>query len=393
MKGIHATMDDSKRKSHKGLLGRPMKRSTFLKTAAGVVAGGVALGGSAWAYAATRDGGAKPKGQPTVTHVADLTGQGHTDQFKVNGTDLGIPATAPDNSCLFVFGDSYVGPGPNENDENWRAPIGLIGDVSDLNGGVKWTGAIADDSGAARQFWDYQHNNDEFSTVLPGDIITIGDTMYLHVRVHKGLDTVVRTEIWSSTDNGHTWNKTPAEWAGDVHNGWMQQVTWALGDDNKVYVLSDRFIRDDGFIMHRVDADKITDSTAYEWWGWDDSAKKWGWGIATPGLIWTKQAGELCLRRIDNKWVLTFFNKADYSIDALLFDNPTDDLSKVEHHQLILGNNWGDPQDDNHLAQLYGGYIIPGSTLNDLHLTASQWKTDDNSIYRVAQYRVQGLGG
>jgi hypothetical protein len=44
------------------------------------------------------------------------------------------------------------------------------------------------------------------------------------------------------------------------------------------------------------------------------------------------------------------------------------------------------------VAQLYGGYIIPGSTLSDLHLSISQWKTDAGWPYRVMQFRVRGFG-
>jgi hypothetical protein len=39
---------------------------------------------------------------------------------------------------------------------------------------------------------------------------------------------------------------------------------------------------------------------------------------------------------------------------------------------------------------LYGGYIIPGSTLSDLHLSVSQWNTDARWPYRVMQHRIQG---
>ncbi|GAB2643637.1 DUF4185 domain-containing protein [Kribbella swartbergensis] len=52
---------------------------------------------------------------------------------------------------------------------------------------------------------------------------------------------------------------------------------------------------------------------------------------------------------------------------------------------------WGS-ENDNHVAQLYGGYIIPGSTLSDLHLSVSQWKTDAGWPYRVMQFRVRGFG-
>ena len=38
------------------------------------------------------------------------------------------------------------------------------------------------------------------------------------------------------------------------------------------------------------------------------------------------------------------------------------------------------------VAQLYGGYIVPGSTIDDLHLVVSQWNTDRNWPYRAMQF-------
>jgi hypothetical protein len=41
------------------------------------------------------------------------------------------------------------------------------------------------------------------------------------------------------------------------------------------------------------------------------------------------------------------------------------------------------------LSQLYGGYLVPGSTLRNLHLVVSHWNTTDGSNwpYRAMQYR------
>ena len=41
------------------------------------------------------------------------------------------------------------------------------------------------------------------------------------------------------------------------------------------------------------------------------------------------------------------------------------------------------------LSQPYRGYIVPGSTLSQLHLVASHWNTPDGSNwpYRAMQYR------
>lgn len=61
---------------------------------------------------------------------------------------------------------------------------------------------------------------------------------------------------------------------------------------------------------------------------------------------------------------------------------------------LSTGFQHRQPGDDAHVAQLYGGYVIPGSTLQDLHLSLSQWNTTagaNNIPYHAMQFRVQGL--
>ena len=105
----------------------------------------------------------------------------------------------------------------------------------------------------------------------------------------------------------------------------------------------------------------------------------------TDGII-----GEASLRRLGHRWLLTWFDGPDYRIDAQVLRHPTQDLRVTPKVTPLHGTDW-DSQDVNHLAQLYGSYIIPGSTLADTHLTVSQWNTSDNSVYHVMQYRFRGL--
>src|SRR5699024_5060105 len=99
----------------------------------------------------------------------------------------------------------------------------------------------------------------------------------------------------------------------------------------------------------------------------------------------------MCLRIVDEKWVLTWFNAGLYRVDALVADSPTDIGQHPFSETLLWGCNWGQ-EDDERVAQLYGPYVLPGSTLDDLHLLCSQWNTEEGWPYHVHQYRVQGLG-
>jgi hypothetical protein len=60
--------------------------------------------------------------------------------------------------------------------------------------------------------------------------------------------------------------------------------------------------------------------------------------------------------------------------------------------QPVIGSEW-DAEDhaDNRVAQLYGGYVLPGSTLDvvgGVGLVVSQWHTEAGWPYRAMQFRV-----
>lgn len=320
-----------------------------------------------------------------VRKVKDLTGPGHTDHFGVGGTDLGVTAVAPDGRLVSVFGDTFEqagvgGPG-------WRSPVVLFGDPATAQRGIEWTGS-AGAGWYAEQALPYVHdsviNGRRVSTVLPTDLITIGREMYLHVMVCEGLGNVHWTEVHRSTDNGETWQHTGAIWPGDQHGGLFQMLTWALGEDGWVYAFSTGFQRDRGLILQRVPADRVTDPVAWEGWGFRDGM--WAWGNP-PTIALTGAYGELCLRRIEGRWLLVFFDAGNYRIDVLNLDHPTSNLYEAVRGTVLRGAAWhGEDHAGGHVAQLYGGYIVPGSTLDDLHLVVSQWHTERNWPYRAMQF-------
>lgn len=328
----------------------------------------------------------------TTTKIADLTGPGLTDAYGVGGTDLGIVTTAPDGRLVAVFGDTFDhagvgGPG-------WRSPVVLFADPASGTRGLRWTGCCGSPD-YARQIIPHPRvgwlRGRRISTILPADVITVGDTMYLHVMANRGLGNVLWSEVVASTDNGVTWERTGCEWPGTHHEGLFQQLTWCQGDDGYVYAYTTGFQRNAGLLLHRVPAEKITDPDAWEPWGFAD--ERWAWGnpptITIPGAL-----GELNLRRVPGPdgqlhWLLTFFNSGDYRIESLLLDRPNADLHRAPRTTVLEGCAWGD-EDHPHgrVAQLYGGYVVPGSTLSDLHLVVSQWNTATNWPYRSMQFRT-----
>ena len=320
--------------------------------------------------------------------IKDLTGPGRTDRFGVGGTDLGATARAPDGRLVSVFGDTFEHGGPGH--PGWRSPVVLFADPATRRTGLEWT-ASAGPGDYAAQVIDYAHGGlrgwRRVSTVLPTDVLTLGDAMYLHVMACHGLGNVRRTELHRSDDGGRTWAPTGVTWPGGHLGGLFQMLTWevdAAGD--YVHVFSTGFQRAHGLLLQRVPAARLEDPSAWEGWGFADGT--WGWG-RPPTLVLPGAFGELCLRRVEDRWVLVGFDAGHYRIDARVLDHPTANLHEAPTTTLLEGSGW---HDEDHAAgraaQLYGGYVVPGSTLDALDLVVSQWNTGTNWPYHCMQFRA-----
>jgi hypothetical protein len=345
----------------------------------------LALGGAAAAAAglgAVGLSGAPAHAAPSIQRLGEVTGPGRTDLYGANATDLGIPALAPDGRMLTVFGDTFDGPAALHGDN--RAPIALYSDPArPLADRIIWTGAVGGDYAAELVPYDLP-----VTTMLPGDVITLGDTMYLWLMANHGFGNVDHTEVWISKDSGATWQFGARMFGGAEHGGLMQQATWVYShEDDHVYVLTTGFQRDKPIILHRVFGGAVLDPSAYEPWGYANGA--WGWGNP-PTPVLEGSFGEMCWRIVEGTWVLSWFNAGEGTVDVLLHDGPTANLHEATHHQLLHHVDWGF-ETETGVSQLYGGYIVPGSTLDDLHLLVSQWNTNTQWPYWTQQFRVRGL--
>ena len=192
-----------------------------------------------------------------VGYLGDITGPGITDQWGVTGTDLGVCAVAPNGKLVSVFGDTFSGPTVGQGD--WRAPVALIG-CGDTNNLIRYESAGGANPSYAQQLWRYVHdstpwNQGGISTVIPSDVLVIGQTMYLHAIVNRGFGNVIWTGIWASADNGATWQEMgpKATFPASLHNGYAQLWSWDYNPgDGWVYVVSTGFQRDKGIILRRV---------------------------------------------------------------------------------------------------------------------------------------------
>lgn len=331
-----------------------------------------------------------------VGKVKDLTGPGLTDRWGMACTDLGASVRAADGALVSVFGDTFSGNRVGVGD--WRSPVVLIG-TGDATHQIVYRRAGGPDPGYARQLWRYRHSagggllQRGISTVIPSDLLRVGDDLFLHAIVNRGFGNVVWTEIWRSADNGLHWQHlgASARFGAGLHHGHAQCWSWDFDpDDGWVYVVSTGFQRDKGVILQRVRPAQLADPGRYA--GWDAAARRWGDGptpITPPGETW----GELSLRRLaPGQWVLGGFASSSYALGYRTIAAPTDDLTRVPLQQPVIGCGW---HEEDHagcrVAQLYGGYVLPGSRLGavgGMGLIVSQWNTARGWPYRVMQFRV-----
>lgn len=325
-----------------------------------------------------------------ANRVQELTGVEQTGRFGMGATDLGTMRKMANGEIISVFGDTFDGRRVGEG--AWRSPVGLIGNL-DASGKMVWDRAAGKNPNWAEQFWDYPHNNPEFSTVLPSDIVVLPDgAIILHVMVNKGLGNVVWTELWVSRDNGVTWQHLGPKF--DAHqDGGMRQM-WTMEYDPKdgyVYIMSSGFQRDKGLILYRVNWERMNDPAAYEPWHWDGRRWLWGRQGQPASVIWGGRAGEMSLRIVSGTYTLTIFDAGAAHIATwMLPQGPTTDMRYVKKMIHAVNGAWHRDGQGNICSQLYGGYVVPGSELNrndKFQVCISQWNTQDNFPYRSLLYR------
>ncbi len=320
-----------------------------------------------------------------VTLVGDVLGPGISDHLGILSGDLGIMASlGPGDEFAIIFGDSFRG---KNLTGGWLSPVGFVARL-DEDGRIELLRPL-NEGEVAEQLIKYRYN-DRGLTIIPSDIINLDGTLYMQGMWNEGIGNVLKTEIWTSTDDGATWTSTNDTKPAGYLQGMGQLITWELGPDGYVYIMSTGFQRDDPVFLARTLPTSLGDRDTWQYYTVESGA----WGTkATPILDTAMEAGEMSLRHIDGHWVLAMFNQATMAIEVRVSEEIARDWDEITPANVVVSGfgGWGAPQTPDNFTQLYGGYIVPGSTLDDLDLVVSQWNTSDNSRYMATQFNVTGL--
>jgi hypothetical protein len=177
--------------------------------------------------------------------------------------------------------------------------------------------------------------------------------------------------------NGPHWPTVPGSWRNaDWQSGNETQIS-GYQDGNWVYIVAGGFARDHQLWLYRCPAANFTDRNTWHAWGMIDGGPDWGWDVA-PTPLNGDNYGELSLRLIEGKSVLSGFNASTGNVEVRVADDITQ-VAAPWTPLTVVATQFTVPQN-------YGGYIVPGSTLDQAIILVSQWNTMAHNPYNVQQF-------
>jgi hypothetical protein len=328
-----------------------------------------------------------------VIRIGPTAGTGTpTGDYGIGATDLCEFVAFP-NELLQICGDSFPGQGVGFGRD--YAPVALRVDTDSVDDpdGVRYTGV----TGVGQPLLD--EPTPQGTSQLPAGVVQINRQNYLLVTTAAAL--VPQTSRLVKAESGHgrwatvTGSRRTAAYEGGSQSqisGYYDPVPTADSRSGWVYIVADDFDRSQPVKLYRATPQDFTDRA--RWQGWA-AGPDGGWRKA-PSPLWPDMVGEMSMQQVEGKSVLSYFNASTGDMEVRVADDPTS-LGAAPVTTVVQHDDWPDPAEslpppyDNRLAQPYGGYISPGSTLDELRIFVSQWHTSDpreNGPYRVIQFAV-----
>jgi hypothetical protein len=165
----------------------------------------------------------------------------------------------------------------------------------------------------------------------------------------------------------------PASW----QDGNETQISGCQAPDGWVYIVADGFARDRSVRLYHCRAETFTDRNT--WWAWGKRDGQWQWNVE-PEPLSNDHFGELSLRLIEGKFVLSGFNQSTGNVEVRVADDVTQVLAPATPVTVVATQKT--------VPQNYGGFLVPGCTLDQAVILVSQWNTRTNTPYNVQQFVV-----
>jgi hypothetical protein len=327
-----------------------------------------------------------------VVRIGPTAGTGTpTRDYGIGATDLCEFMEFP-TELLQICGDSFAGQGVGFGGRFSPVALHVAGDSVDDPDGIRYTGVTGVDKPLLAD------PTPEESSQLPAGVVQINRQNYLLVTTTTNLVPASSRLVKAQAGQG-AWTTVPgsvreASYAGGKQtqiSGYYDPVPTPDSPTGWVYIVANNFDRSGPVVLYRVAPQSFTDRS--RWQGWAGGPRG-GWD-KPPTPLWPDRLGEMSIRQIDGKTVLSYFNASTGNMEVRVAYDPIG-LGTAPVTTVVQASTWPDPAeslpapDDNRLAQPYGGYISPGSTLDEVRVFISQWNTAprDRAPYRVLQFAV-----
>ena len=339
----------------------------------------------------------EPPLQPgQVVRIGPTAGTGTpTRDYGIGATDLCEFMEFP-SGILQVCGDSFAGQGVGFG--GWFSPIVLHVDSDSVDdpAGVRYFGATGVDKPLLAE------PTAPGSSQLPAGVVQINRENYMMVTTTRNLAPATSRLVKADPAQGN-WPTVPKSQRDAGYQGGRQSQISGYYDpipapdspSGWVYIVANNFDRSGPAVLYRAKPETFTDRAGWQAWGGLPGAGVPGGWYRPAVPLWPDRIGEMSMRQIDGKTVLSYFNASTGDMEVRVADDPTG-LGGAPMTTVVRHDVWPQPAeslplpDDNRLAQPYGGYISPGSTLDELRVFVSQWNTAprDRAPYRVIQFAV-----
>ncbi|MEO3758516.1 DUF4185 domain-containing protein [Mycobacterium sp. B14F4] len=325
-----------------------------------------------------------------VLRIGPTAGTGTpTRDYGIGATDL-CEFMEFSSGILQVCGDSFVGQGVGFG--GWYSPIALHVETESIDdpAGVRYDGVTGVDKPLLAE------PTPPGTSQLPAGVVQINRENYMLVTTVRDLEPVSSRLVKADAAQG-SWPTVPgsereasfADGRQSQISGYYDPIPRPDSERGWVYIVANNFDRSAPLVLYRATPQDFPDRA--KWQGWSASL---GWG-RPPTPLWSDWVGEMSIRQVDGEAVLSYFNATTGNMEMRVADDPTL-LGSAPVTTVVVATDWPDPvehlgpPENNRLAQPYGGYISPGSTLDEVRVFVSQWNTGPRggSPYRVIQFAV-----
>jgi hypothetical protein len=297
----------------------------------------------------------------------------------IGAADLGEIIQLPDGTFVAVFGDSFggdkVGKGPHY-------PSVAVPVTFSEKGRPRFGKPLNGPAGSPNPLFIPPLPARGKNTLPAGSVLVGGKTYMMAVGTSDLRPDGGSWLVEATNDPSKGWQPIEGSWRPWIRGGRRgapTQISGYLGGDGKVYIAATSFDRSQGISLYRVEPDTFADRSTWRPY----VRRRWGRpGRRAEPISHGQNFGEISLREVDGQVVLAGFNATSGNVEVRVAAEPT---------KIFLDGAVTTIVDHKITPQPYGGYIVPGSTLENLNIFVSQWNTlnDPHGIPVGAPYNTQ----